>query len=164
VANQWTYRDDRTYHGVQHDEIVNGSDQEPARIFVELSEYGPTERETVVELYELESTYHSLQMGWGYDGSGTSAAAHAILTDAMGIEPASQLREHFCEDVLAVVCDEFRLRRGAVLRWVRGWYAQHGVDILPQILTDLPPIEADGYGPRPPRHSQPRTRRRTTRG
>lgn len=161
---RWTFEDDRTYHGIQDDEVVNGDGEEPSRIFVELSEYGPTERLTVVELYELKPDFHQLQMGWGYDGSGTSAAGHAILTDAMaGVQPSTEMREAFCEDVLAVLCDEFRLRRGAVLRWARGWCADQGMNILPDILTDLPPVDASRYGPRPPGTGQRRIHRPTAR-
>jgi hypothetical protein len=132
---------DVTYHGIQNDERVNAKD--PSRIFVEPSKSGPTERENVPVLRELVSGrgegWSALQFGWGYNGSGTSAAAWAILTDAMGVEPGEDLREDFAADVLTQLCDEWRLRQGAVLRWVRGWYASSGIDILPRAISKLPP-------------------------
>lgn len=42
--------------------------------------------------------------------------------------------------MLSQFCDEFRIRRGAVLRWIRGWYAERGVDELPAAVRRLPPI------------------------
>jgi hypothetical protein len=102
----------------------------------------------------LEEPEHS-GFGWGYNGGGTSATAAAILADALDLDPdefdlieaddetLESLREDFCTDVLAVCADEFRLRRGAVLRWVRGWYAQHGVTDLPSAVADLPPVDPE---------------------
>jgi hypothetical protein len=51
-----------------------------------------------------------------------------------------KLREAFCEDVLSQMCEEFRLRRGVVLRWARGWYAQQAITDLPRAVADLPPV------------------------
>jgi hypothetical protein len=51
--------------------------------------------------------------------------------------------------VLSQFCDEFRIRRGAVLRWVRGWCAERGIDKLPVAVRRLPPISRMGYEPRP---------------
>ena len=52
-----------------------------------------------------------------------------------------QLRVDFCCDVLRHLCEEWRLSRGTVLRWVRGWYAEHGITALPQAVAQLPPID-----------------------
>ncbi len=43
------------------------------------------------------------------------------------------------------MCDEFRLRRGAVLRWVRGWYAEQQITDLPAAVATLPPINRGDY-------------------
>ncbi|MET9987650.1 hypothetical protein [Streptomyces rochei] len=85
--------------------------------------------------------------GWGYNGGGTSVAAAAILADALllgdpgkcGIGYATypedevllQLREDFCDDLLSQLCDQWRLRRGVVLRWSFAWYLQRGINELP---------------------------------
>ncbi|MFD9315866.1 hypothetical protein [Streptomyces goshikiensis] len=49
-----------------------------------------------------------------------------------------QLREDFCDDVLSQFCDEWRLRRGVILRWARAWYLQRGINALPVALQQLP--------------------------
>ncbi|MEU9858907.1 DUF6166 domain-containing protein [Streptomyces sp. NPDC047974] len=95
--------------------------------------------------------------GWSYNGGGTSAAAAAILADALelgdpekaGIGYASfsedpvlaDLREDFCDDVLSQF-DRWRLRRGAVLRWARAWYLQRGIGELPAALREIPPLQS----------------------
>lgn len=152
VTRTWSYDEDRTYHGIQDDDEVNID--EPSRIFVELSEYGPTERERPVVFRELHPTNPDLQFGWGYNGTGTSVAADAILRDALGQTPPEQLREDFCEDVLAHLEDRFRLRCGAVLRWVRGWAAQHRIERLPAAVATLPPVSSLAYEFRPPHLSR----------
>lgn len=145
---------DRTYHGIpaQHDDIEDGV---PARILVEHPESGPTQRQNGKVLRELAVGADELGFGWGYNGGGTSQAAAAVLADALNIDieliefPAGtdrllcRLREDFCEDVLSQLCDEWRLRRGAVLRWVRGWYAQYGLRDLPAAVAELPRIHFD---------------------
>lgn len=148
--SEWSYDEDRTYHGVQRDD-----DPDQDRIEIELAEFGPTER---AKVYVLQTVYENpkpplkgYDFGWGYNGGGTSAAALVILRDALGEEPSQQLREDFCEDVLSQFCDEYRIRRGAVLRWVRGWYAQRGAEDLPGAVRRLPPISRMDYAPRPPR-------------
>ncbi len=42
------------------------------------------------------------------------------------------LRNDFSADMLSQLCPEWRLRRGAILRWARGWYTE-------QDLTSIPP-------------------------
>ncbi|GAA4024940.1 hypothetical protein GCM10022247_56730 [Allokutzneria multivorans] len=146
--------EDRTYHGIDHPD-----GQAAARIFVEVSQYGPTERELAhqdgrLRLRELHAFDEDRGggFGWGYNGGGPSRAASAVLADALD-EPqerydfptsvdrvADRLRKDFCEDVLSQLCGEWRLRRGAVLRWARGWYAQQGITPLPSALAALPPI------------------------
>lgn len=120
---------DRTYHGLQQGADDGSADEEewePARLLVEQTRFGPTERESAAVLRKLEEPEHS-GFGWGYNGGGTSATAAAILADALDLDPdefdlieaddetLESLREDFCTDVLAVCADEFRLRRGAVL-------------------------------------------------
>ncbi|MFD7161294.1 DUF6166 domain-containing protein [Kribbella sp. NPDC059898] len=140
---------DRTYHGVQTYEL--------SRIEAEMPATGPTERESVTVLYELFPTNgDGGGFGWGYNGGGTSRAASAILADALdlgdqdaaGISLSAypedrvlvDLREDFCDDVLSQFCDEWRLRRGVVLRWARAWYLQRGIDEIPPALQYLPPL------------------------
>ncbi|MFD5072169.1 hypothetical protein ACFWNC_30235 [Streptomyces sp. NPDC058369] len=93
--------------------------------------------------------------GWGYNGGGTIAA---VLADALdlgdpdkcGIGYASHpenpmladLREDFCDDVLSQFYDRWRLRRGAVPVWTRAWYLQQGIDELPAVLRELPPLQS----------------------
>jgi hypothetical protein len=146
--------DDRTYHGLPHQQTDDGG-WGPRHLQIELTAFGPTERETVTVL----RTEHELDaggFGWGYNGGGTSRAAAVILADALDLgdpvaggialssypedETFVQLREAFCEDVLSQMCDEFRLRRGAVLRWARGWYAQQGITHVPAAVASLPPV------------------------
>ncbi len=127
-----------------------------ARIMVESTETGPTEREHAVVLRELaEPEYGGFY--WGYSGGGPGRASSAILADALGLGDPDEcglgplshprndifiaLRNDFCWDVLSQLCEEWRLRRGAVLRWVRGWYAERGITALPQAVGQLPPID-----------------------
>ena len=153
------YKDqDRTYHGIQQYESAH-DDQEwqPARLQVEQAEFGPTGHKDVTVLRRFDVPEDS-GSGWGYNGGGTSHTAAAILADALDVdddwfgvsgdplnETDKQLREDFCEDVLSQMCDEFRLRRGAVLRWVRGWYAEQQITDLPAAVATLPPINRGDY-------------------
>jgi hypothetical protein len=147
---------DWTYHGLGP--LV--TEDERAHILVEVTEFGPTERQKVTVLRELaEPAYGGFN--WGYNGGGPGRAAAAILADALdlgdpdtcGIGPAASprnitlgdLRFDFCWDVLTQFCEEWRMRRGAVLRWVRGWYAEHGITDLPQAAVQPPPAS-----PHPP--------------
>ncbi|MER8236094.1 DUF6166 domain-containing protein [Streptomyces sp. NPDC094049] len=149
--------EDRTYHGIQKSAETEG-DWHPARILVEEPEFGPTERQYgVTMLRELPEPEHG-GFGWGYNGGGTSAAAAAVLADALdlgdpdkaGIGYASypndpvlaDLREDFCDDVLSQFYDRWRLRRGVVLRWARAWYLQRGIGELPVALRALPPLQS----------------------
>lgn len=145
---------DRTYHGIQG-EADDDQEWEEARLLVEEPAPGPTERESVTVLRELRPPEDG-GYGWGYNGSGTSRVAAAILADALDLgDPRAcgiattaytqndalvQLREDFCEDVLSQFCDEWRLRRSVVLRWARAWYLQRGIDVLPAALRQLPPL------------------------
>ncbi|MFE3995003.1 hypothetical protein ACFXPW_25400 [Streptomyces goshikiensis] len=154
-----TYQD-WTYHGIQDGPESNGSDEaewQPARILVEETEFGPTERQGVKVLRELAEPEHG-GFGWGYNGGGTSAAAAVILADALDLgdpdkcgigyaaypedEVLVQLREDFCDDVLSQFCDQWRLRRGVVLRWSRAWYLQRGINNLPAALRELPQLQS----------------------
>ncbi|GAA2614254.1 hypothetical protein SMC26_24130 [Actinomadura fulvescens] len=150
----WTYDEDRVYHGFR-------SEDGGSLIDVELAEFGPTERTGVYVLRTLEESAEvgGNRFGWGYNGGGTSAAAHEILADALGQKPSERLREDFCEDVLSQMSTEFRLRRGAVLRWVRGWAAEHEAQGLPPAVEQLPPIDRSAYGKRPPAIQQEQKRR-----
>ncbi|MFJ6838485.1 hypothetical protein [Streptomyces sp. NPDC091209] len=56
-------------------------------------------------------------------------------------EVLAQLREDFCDDVLSQLCDQWRLRRGVVLRWSLAWYLQRGIDKVPAAVRELPPLQ-----------------------
>lgn len=147
MQQTWSYDEDRTYRG--YEEGLGDS-----VIAIELAEYGPTERGGVQVIATRTSCsggdLQGLQFGWGYNGTGTSAAAYEVLTDALGEPALDGLREAFCEDVLSQFGPEWRLRRGAVLRWALGWGVQHGrVGELPDVLRALPPVNARSFEPRP---------------
>ncbi|RPK23532.1 hypothetical protein EES37_37895 [Streptomyces sp. ADI91-18] len=144
--------EDRSYHGVPRSKGVT------ARLLVETPEDGPTQRRNVQVLRELRAKdEQSLGgFGWGYDGSGTSRAAAAILADALDLgdpEKAGisftgwpqdntliRLREDFCVEMLSQFCDEWRLRRSVIVRWAHSWFIQRGITELPNALRDLPPL------------------------
>lgn len=155
--SEWAFDEDRCYHGVQGDTVIN-KDRE-ARIFVELSEYGWTERNPPAVLRELTPIDRFVSFRWGYLGSGPNAAARAILHDALGVEPESWLRLAFTTDWMAQMPNEFRMRRPAILRWARGAAIQAGAAHLPPTVEQLPPVEQRGYGPRPARLSWENRRR-----
>lgn len=142
----WAYDEDRTYHGFNDDSSSDPDDR--FRLTVELSEFGPTEREHPYEIRRLTG-----YLGWGYTGTGAGHAAEAILRDALNLPDdvavPQQLREAFCEDVVAHLAEEFLLRRGAVLRWARGWAVQHEVTDLPEAVGLLPPVSRFNYADRP---------------
>ena len=145
MSQTWRYDEDRTYRGYRH----SSGD---LAIDIELAEYGPTHRQGVKVLRTLTSgtLFSKAQFGWGHKGGGANAAAHEILADAFGEPAPAKLRNAFSEDVLSQFSTEWRLRRGAVLRWALGWGAQHGaLRQLPAILCSLPPVDAKRYGPRP---------------
>lgn len=145
MSQTWRYDEDRTYRGYRYSSGALAID-------IELAEYGPTQRQGVQVIRTLTSgtLFEKAQLGWGHNGTGASAAAYEILTDALGEPAPDELREAFCEDVLSQFGTEWRLRRGAVLRWALGWGVQHGVmGQLPGILRSLPPVDARGYEPRP---------------
>jgi hypothetical protein len=149
--------EDRTYHGVQG-AGDDDEDWQPARLLVEQPADGPTQRATAKVLRELKAKDEDELggFGWGYNGSGTSRAAAAVLADALdlgspekaGLSMSSwpqddtliTLREDFCVEVLSQFCDEWRLGRAAVLRWARGWYLQRGITELPAALHNLPSL------------------------
>ena len=166
-ASRWTYDDDRTYHGVNLDESEDPN--EWFRVVVELSEFGPTERETPYQLRQLKAPDKLMSFGWGYNGGGTSQTAEAILRDALNLRPSDplsdDLREDFCEDVVAHFPEEFIIRRGAVIRWVRGWAAGRPDVELPVVVNDPPPVSRRAYQSRPPavRAKQDQTRRQLSR-
>jgi hypothetical protein len=145
---------DWTYHGTWD----QGGVDDRARIAVEHTAFGPTERATAMVLRELAAAPGGF--GWGCNGGGPARAAAAVLDDALelgglgssGIFPdhtLDRLRYDFCWDVMSQMCDEWRLRRGAVLRWVRGWYAEHGITNLPRAAAGLPSADPTRVGRRP---------------
>lgn len=155
---------DWAYHGTGP--LMSADDR--AHIRVEDVVFGTTERRGVAVLRELAEPPGG-GFNWGYNGTGPLRAAAAILADALslgdpadcGMDPFSPrpdtilitLRGDFTWDVTSQLCEEWRLRRGAVLRWVRGWYAEHGITGIPAAAAQLPPISpyprasADRTGP-----------------
>lgn len=113
-------------------------------IHVELSEFGPTERTGSQRLYVLQdddgpddpAVFH-----WGNTGTGPHRAGRGVLADALGVKPQQSLVGDFAVDVVAHLVGPWRLRRGPVLRWVRGWCAEHGMEVLPTVVRELPPVE-----------------------
>jgi len=155
---------DWTYHGTGP--VMSADDR--AHILVEDVESGPAERQGAAVLRELAEPADG-GFGWGCNGTGPLRAAAAILADALSLgDPAgcgpdpfspwpdtilTTLRGDFTWDVTSQLCEEWRLRRGAVLRWVRDWCAEHGITGLPTAAAQLPPVSphprasADGTGP-----------------
>lgn len=142
---------DWAYHGTG---LVMSADDR-AHILVEDVVFGTTERQGVAVLRELAEPPGG-GFNWGYNGTGPLRAAAAILADALslgdptncGMDPFSPqpdttliaLRGDFTWDVTSQLCEEWRLRRGAVLRWVHDWYAEHGITGLPAAVAQLPPL------------------------
>ena len=155
---------DWTYHGTGP--VMSADDR--AHILVEDAESDPAGRQGAAVLRELAEPADG-GFGWGHNGTGPLRAAAAILADALspgdpadrGTDPfpprpdttLTTLRGDFTWDVTSQLCEEWRLRRGAVLRWVRDWYAEHGITGLPAAAAQLPPISlhppasADRTGP-----------------
>jgi hypothetical protein len=141
---------DWTYHGIGPSASADGR----AHILVEQTVFGLTERNDVLVLRELPAPGYG-GYAWSYNGGGPARAAAAILADALefgdaassGLEPGRSadglggLRRDFCWDVLTQVAGEWRLRRGAILRWVRGWYAENGISDVPAAAMNLPPAD-----------------------
>jgi hypothetical protein len=142
--------DDWVYHGI----ISRSANEEQPRLFVEEVAFGPTERKRVSVLRELIAPPYGGFL-WGYTGGSPARAAEALLTDALGLPALDvldetgpkmgydtlsvRLRNDFTFDVMSQLGDDWRLRRGAVLRWVRGWYAEHKLDRVPGIVL-APPV------------------------
>jgi hypothetical protein len=142
---------DWTYHGLP--ETVGAR----PRILVESTVWGLYEREDVQVLRELNSDPHLGGFHWGYNGGGPARAAGAVLADALmtgdrsswerhDLSPdvlivRSQVRVDFTWDVIGVLTPEWRMRRSAVLRWVRGWYADKDLSDLPSEVVGLPPAD-----------------------
>jgi hypothetical protein len=98
-------------------------------------------------LRELRPELPGEDFGWGHNGGGPLRAAGAILSDALGLKPTIALAGAFTWDFLVACPDEFMIRRSAVLRWVRGQFADLGVSDLPTVLRELPPASHDDYRP-----------------
>lgn len=122
---------DWTYHGV---------DGETGVITVMTTQHGPTERErSSRKLRVIKADWHG-PLGWGYQGGSPGRTAHALLTDALAVdrdEVAQDLIRTFLTDVVSNLTHEFRLRRAAVLRWVRGYYAELGKP-CPYAIPNIP--------------------------
>jgi hypothetical protein len=114
----------RIYHGLTEQDKNGGSP-----IAVEQSAGGPTEREQAQRLGYLDSpdTYYGPRsFWWGYTGSSAHDAAQAVLADALGEQPDSEMIREFVLDVVSHLSDqsEWWLARSAVVRWARGYRAE----------------------------------------
>ncbi len=135
MSQQERYRD-HCYHGVyEFAKRYSG-------IVVERCEYGPTEREINLTILRRlpEDDGPEPYYTWGYIGDGPRDTAAGILTDALGEPPSEEMMVAFTQDVVSQLPVEFRMSRGAVLRWARGWAAQVRLKQLPAALVDLPVV------------------------
>lgn len=130
--------DDRTYYG------NNG------HVFVHRFGSGWTERENKKPLRELTPLDPIVTFNWGYIGSGANQVAIAILSDALEI-PADKvplrLYQDFTGDFVSQFPEVFRIRRYAVLRWVRGLFCDQDIHNFPAEL----PVASPHRQPRPNR-------------
>lgn len=59
---------------------------------------------------------------WGYDGSGPSMTAYALLADTLGFEPEPSTVREFAGDVVAQFPDaEWMINQQTILAWIGGW-------------------------------------------
>jgi hypothetical protein len=132
--------EDLSYHGI-HGDV--GGNRLHFRLFLEPTHWTPISNMRLAEPVQRQELRHPSDndFGWGYNGHGTSRTAATILQHALGETPSDLLREDFCLDVVAHLTDMFYLRQGAVLRWARGWFAQHPSERMPAALSTLPPVD-----------------------
>jgi hypothetical protein len=109
------------------------------RIFVYHTKTGPTDRLGDRPLRELHSPDPVVTFNWGYIGSGPNHVARAILIDTLGVEPAQYVYQAFTSDFASQFPEEFRLRQGAVLRWLRGIACELGRHDFPAVLPPIDP-------------------------
>jgi hypothetical protein len=112
------------------------------RVFVYRTATGWTERETSKMLRELQPLDPVVTFNWGYIGSGANQVAQAILGDALSGKAPMFLYQAFTADFVSQFPDEFRLRQGAVLRWVRGFLCDRGEHGYPAFLPPVDPYNA----------------------
>jgi len=133
---------DWTYHGKYGE---TGS-QASARILVEEVDFGPGPQREGTVLREISPPADGGFL-WGYTGGSPTRVAEALLADVLelprvealgntdlgpGLEPLwVQIRNDLIMEVISQQCSEWRVRRCALLRWVRGWYADHGLSSVP---------------------------------
>jgi hypothetical protein len=121
----------RIYHGLAETDDDNGH-----RIVAEVGGGGPTERTQARFQYELVNTYGyrgRRTFLWGYGGSNPHDTAQILLADALGVEAPRDLVVEFVHDFVAHwhKDQEWWLPRWTILRWVKGWGVENGIDILP---------------------------------
>lgn len=125
--------DDLIYHGVDK------------RIFVEPFISGWTGRDKAERIRELAPIDPVVTFNWGYIGSGSNQVAQAILGDALDAKDVPQfLYQAFTADLVSQFGSEFRIRQGAVLRWLRGFLCAEGRHDFPAPLPPVDPYD-DGY-------------------
>ncbi|WP_423717145.1 DUF6166 domain-containing protein [Actinomycetospora cinnamomea] len=125
---------DWTYHGYS---LGHDVDDEPFRIDVVTTQLdGPPDRREHLRSLSREGG----PFNWGYEGGGPHNAANAMLADALELDEAPpELVLCYCADVVSQLRSPWRLRRGAVLRYARGWFAEQGSQAMPAALRQIPP-------------------------
>jgi hypothetical protein len=93
-------------------------------------------------LVELTSPDPIMTFNWGYIGSGANMVSIAILADALEV-PAEKITlpiyQAFTGDFVSQFPAEFRIRRYAVLRWVRGYFCLKGTHNFPAEVPEGDP-------------------------
>ncbi len=119
------------------------------RVWVFTTQSGWTDREGKEPLRELQAPDPVIGFHWGFDGSDPMQVAKAILADALAGEPSHRLAWAFRDEFVSQFPAEFRMRRGAILRWVRGYACELGQHDVP---AELPPVllSDDAYRRRRP--------------
>lgn len=146
--------ENRVYHGLHEKQTDGQHEWSVPRIFVEEPKNGPTQRMVDdLVLYELDAS-GGIDPNWGYAGSGAVRTASLVLADALGYVSPEQagmragaedrdrtltaLRDAFFRDFIVHIGAEWRLSRGGILRWARGWYSQNQITDVPAAVSDLP--------------------------
>lgn len=126
-----TSHPNRIYHGLAEVDDDNGH-----LIVAELGGGGPTQRDQTQRLYQLDNPHRFngyRTFLWGYEGTNPRETAQVMLNDALGVDPPKMLRQAFTTDFVAHWHEdqEWWLPRRTILRWVKGWCAEHRIDIPP---------------------------------
>jgi hypothetical protein len=143
---------DWTYHGKYRET----GDQATAQILVEQVDLGPGPQREGAVLREISPPADGGFL-WGYTGGSPTRVAEALLADALELPSLEalgntdlgpgldrlwvQIRDDFIMEVISQQCSEWRMRRSALLRWVRGWYADHDLSAVPPAALHVRPAD-----------------------